>query len=366
MPIDKLLSRSEGEPIVQFDLSCQDQVTLLKGILKEEAAHVVHVHFSPACGTASQARKRKIPGCDNAPRPLRCEAFPDGKPDLTDAEAQRVHLANLSYFATAELAHVAIALDISISIENPANSVFWKTTPIAALVSDARGSMIVFHACMHGGDRDKLTAWWTLDPLRPHTLFEELAIKCDRQHKHAPWTPYKLQGKMVFPTAEEAVYPRLLCERVISELLAKAKCMGFIMAEDLQQQAELLTVPQHRPLFAGQPRGSKWKPLVSLFASTRIWLVPVDGSDKAASILQDLPKGSAVVHRQLCHGDIRGSFAQFFGVQRRWEEVHLPEGMNFSDTGDRFEFQEAGTPREPEDFVKEAVRQQRTPASIHP
>ncbi len=45
---------------------------------------------------------------------------------------------------------------------------------------------------MHGGDRDKGTAWWSDDPQSPNVdLFASLALVCYGSHTHASWRPYK-------------------------------------------------------------------------------------------------------------------------------------------------------------------------------
>ena len=62
LAIDKTDERSEGEPIARFDLVQIEHVNLVKEILSAEQDSLLHVHFAPACGTASQARKRKVPG----------------------------------------------------------------------------------------------------------------------------------------------------------------------------------------------------------------------------------------------------------------------------------------------------------------
>ena len=96
------------------------------------------MHFAPACGTASKARSKPIPGVprDQQPRPLRSDSFPDGLLYLTDAENKRVTVANISYQATAQLCVMLIKLGVSVSVENPENSLFWKTRHIRQLLAD--------------------------------------------------------------------------------------------------------------------------------------------------------------------------------------------------------------------------------------
>ena len=92
-----------------------------------ERHRLVHAHFAPSCGTASRARERPVPGLSAArqPRPLRSEDKPDGLPSLGPAEQVRVESANASYAAMVKLILVLVDLGVSISIENPKNSLFW-------------------------------------------------------------------------------------------------------------------------------------------------------------------------------------------------------------------------------------------------
>ena len=94
------------------------------------------------------------------PQPLRSDDFPDG--------LQRVDSANASYKAIAELLEMLIGWDISVSIENPANSLFWKTSWIERLLKlFPKGHNTILDHCMHGGSRDKASKFWSYNPLRP-------------------------------------------------------------------------------------------------------------------------------------------------------------------------------------------------------
>ena len=69
----------------------------------------------------------------------------------------------------------------------------------------AAGYDAMFHHCVHGGLRDKLTRWSaSVDWFLP------LAILCDRQHSHGEVK----DGKIGYPAQEEAAYPMLLCRRL--------------------------------------------------------------------------------------------------------------------------------------------------------
>ena len=104
------------------------QLKLLKEYLAAEADTLVHAHFAPSCGTASRAREKRIPHLplDRQPRPLRSDDSPEGLPNLSPKDAERVRLANISYDATMDLIEFLVGLGVSCSVENPTNSLFWK------------------------------------------------------------------------------------------------------------------------------------------------------------------------------------------------------------------------------------------------
>lgn len=119
------------------------------------------------------------------------------------------------------------------SIKNIKNSFFWWVSEVAELLESLQPRhMTVFHPCMHGGNRDKQTAWWSWNPRdASNDLFASLGLECDKQHQHKPWRPYKNpNGTLVFPTKEEAAYPKLLCDRIACILKADALKHGFVFS----------------------------------------------------------------------------------------------------------------------------------------
>eukprot|EP00435_Cladocopium_sp_Y103_P012737 s4229_g3.t1 len=299
------------------------------------------------------ARGRPIPGedPDKGPQPLRSEAWPDGLPDLRPGERDRVNKANKCYAATAFLVRHLISLNISVSIENPKNSFFWLCSPIRSLLETyAHRHFSYFDHCMHGGKRDKSTAWWSWNPRNPdHDFFESLQLNCNKQHTHAPWRPYKdSAGQTIFPTAEEAAYPHLLCERVASILKLAAEHIGFVFPSDLQEQLNQVPHAAARQLFTAQPRGGRLRPLVSEYGHYLPILAQVDDDEAVSSFLKTLPKGSKICHRSLFPG----------GVDRDDMQVKFPNLQVTSawKPDQPAELLHVGIPREPEDFLCEALR----------
>ena len=211
--VDQTKDRSEQFPIFQIDVTDSQSLHELESFIDVEKDAILHAHFAPSCGTASRARGRPIPGehPKAGPQPLRSEVFPDGLPNLSCRDPEKVSKANSSYRATVFLVRKLIEYNISVSIENPKNSFFWKFSDVARLLESVSAChFTVFHHCMHGGKRDKQTAWWSWNPRDEESdMFRSLALQCDGQHQHEPWRPYKDdQGRTGFPTSEEAAYPQ--------------------------------------------------------------------------------------------------------------------------------------------------------------
>ena len=224
--VDKDPSRAEHAPVASFDITNAADLEALVSDARALGASLVHAHFAPSCGTASKARERKIQGVPNAPRPLRSEDEPDGFTDLSIQERQRVQQANDSYSAMATLIVLLVQMQVSVSVEDPVNSIFWLTSFVQKLFQKiGAGHVTILQHCMHGGDRDKTSKFWSFNPRKPtENLLQSLALTClPRQHTHKSWQPYKLQGKLIFPTKEEAAYPVLISERLASLFLQETK-----------------------------------------------------------------------------------------------------------------------------------------------
>ncbi|CAK9027785.1 Sodium channel protein 60E, partial [Durusdinium trenchii] len=348
--IDKDPGRSENFPVYVCDITNEEQFLNLRTYLEKERSAILHAHFAPSCGTASRARERPLPGFKTAPKPLRSDAHPDGLPNLTESEHQRVSEANRSYAAMSELIFALVELGVSISIENPGNSLLWKTSFLKHLLGKLPTYHVcTFHHCMHGGKRDKDTAWYSFNPRDPQRdLFASLALKCNKQHQHAPWKPYvDASGKRIFPTADEAAYPHLLCERVAYILRTEATKAGFIFPTDLHQQLDHTNVSAKRQLFTTQPRGRRLRPLVSEFSGYVTVVTLPDRSEFLEQALRTLPKGARICHRVLQQrGWNRDDMAQ------KSRTVVVDERCG---TDGQCEVVNIGIPREPSEFIQEAL-----------
>ena len=54
-----------------------------------------------------------------------------------------------------------------------------------------------------------------------------MAISCDNSHVHKPWGLVGPQGSREFATAEEAAYPKALCEAFVECFKLRARAQGY-------------------------------------------------------------------------------------------------------------------------------------------
>ena len=170
-------SAAKGVPILRIDISKSSQRKVLEELLRLDL--VLYVHFAPPCGTASAARHIK-PG----PPPLRSIDFPMGLSGLTFLQRARVSAANFLYKWTCDMILELDARGVGWSVENPASSLMWITTPFVELLAQLGNfDAFSFHTCMFAAKRKKDTAIWTSVP----QLRAFLERKCNDQHEHLPW-----------------------------------------------------------------------------------------------------------------------------------------------------------------------------------
>ena len=154
---------------------------------------------------------------------------------------------------------------------------------------------IDFHSCAHGRRRDKLTRLWSNKDWR-----SSLQLSCDKMHPHASCRPRIVDGKLSFPTTEEAAYPWLFRERVVRLVEGIAIDSGYTVLTSLQGQVQArhLTTFQ-RNVFDALPREAVLRPSVAEFGRYITLGVNPQIPEFVNNLLQKLPKGSKVVSRQL-------------------------------------------------------------------
>jgi hypothetical protein len=165
------------------------------------------------------------------PVPLRSETQPDQLDGLDGTNKIKVEKANQLYSAVEQITRTACKACIFTGIENPGNSHYWGTTPMANIIEEFGSKYVTFHNCCHGGCRDKLTAVWVNDD-----WIDSLESRCDKSHEHKSWKVTISKQKVHFPTAEEAAYPILLCKRIVALLVQYAVSHGAEQPETLDEE----------------------------------------------------------------------------------------------------------------------------------
>lgn len=154
-----------GIDIMTLDLTVPSQLQLLLDIVVAERDKLLLVFKAPPCGTASRARGRPIKPSllqgRRARQPLRTDEQPDGKDNLSGIDKLKTELANQLYSAISELVLLAHSCGICVVVENPANSLDWKTSAAKRFLDIIQGFITDFHYCCHSGTRDKLTRFWS-------------------------------------------------------------------------------------------------------------------------------------------------------------------------------------------------------------
>ena len=209
---------------------------------------IIHVHAGPPCGTCSRARGVHLP---LGPRPLRDERNLLGFAYLEGDEKDRVDSANQIYLQLAAFIVWLQQLGVGFSIENPTTSLLWHIPAYRDLLQFAW--FINFDSCMHGGRRLKHTSLLTNVP-----HLSALSVSCDGKHEHLPWGV--LDGQ--FATAEEAAYPKQLCESISECLKLRARDLGFAI------DSVSLPAETHKIAAQFQPRRRTGPPVMSEYHYT--------------------------------------------------------------------------------------------------
>ena len=239
--IDHVRLASRRGKVIQLDLLLPSHRQLLWKWLR--APGLVAVWLAPPCGTASRAREIPMQG-DSEPRPLRTPENPEGRPDLSPDEADRVGKANSLYRITAEIWSFCLQHDILVVIENPYRSFFWHLPEIASILQDDRAVLVRCDFCMFGGKRLKKTALLANDQIIRHAL----AVQCDGQHEHLPWGV--VDGE--FATKQETAYTNVFCRTFVLALTRHLRERGFKDEREVQSclgqapaTAKVLTTKAH-------------------------------------------------------------------------------------------------------------------------
>ena len=169
-------------------------------------------HYGPDCKTMSRARGKPyyIGGRRyEGPPPLRDERHVMGFPNLRGDDAVRVRQHNKMALTSISRCKKAHQDQRYFSLEHPWRSFIWYMRPMIELAALPGVGMAVFSNCCHGGKRKKWTSVITNNPGIFGALDQQ---ECPHEDTES-YAPYKVDGRIVYPTEEEAEYPKLLCDR---------------------------------------------------------------------------------------------------------------------------------------------------------
>jgi hypothetical protein len=256
-------------PIVKLDLSKEEGQKIVRDVIRE--SDVCYIHAAVPCGTASKARNRPIAskflraGAPQ-PRPLRSKQFPLGFPTgLTALESERVQAANAIYKFVAELFDEYHDI-VFWTIENPDSSFFWDIPFVMKLAALPTVRIGRFQQCMKGGRRPVWRRWMGNLPGLP-----KLNAECSGDHEHLPFRIQTVDGVWQFSTAEEAAYPKVLCDEASDLVLDGVLALGF-SPPALSITDPNLNIPQQRQLMRATTgkfvRGKRLPQLLSEFDRT--------------------------------------------------------------------------------------------------
>ena len=213
---------ADGAKILVLNLLHAPSAQLLLRLI--ECRKLLMVHMAPPCSTGSRARM--IQRSPRDPRPLRSWYHPDGLPDLQFADRQRVSDANKLYSLCLDIIQTCESSGVWWSLENPAASLFWLTTPIKTVRQKFQVNIHFarFHNCCYGGERRKETVVWSSCP-----QLKALSCLCTPpfSHQHLPWG--RLPGG-AWSTSAEAAYPSGLCKAWASIVVQAAIASGRAIA----------------------------------------------------------------------------------------------------------------------------------------
>ena len=177
--------------------------------LSEQLQSVDCICAALDCSTKSRAREipRVFDSGRPAPRPLRSVEYPEGLPDLTQAERQRVLTDNEACsFVLSEIQALAERGGASVR-ENPWRSLHWALPQEKSMMDSGLWQDKRYSACCMMGARSKSQC------LR-HNI-EEISswpvLDCKHTHDTSEWDPWVTSGgTRVYPSHEEAEYTACL------------------------------------------------------------------------------------------------------------------------------------------------------------
>ena len=269
--------------------------------------------FCPCSATlwyiCSRAREIHLGG-PTQPRPLRSSEYPHGLPQLTADEQARVTAANSIYSQMSEFLLFCTEHNIPWSVENPARSYLWETEWMVRLQTVAK--FFYFTACAWGSSRPTKKAFLSTLP----AMFR-LEAECPGNHQHEPYGRKRdEQGKLIYATAEEAAYPRILCvqiRRIVQEALNLFPEHSHAVPGLVTNNAAGATA------MSIQPRGRRMPPLSSEFAAFQTITTkdppPLDSKSCLTKPWHHLPAHAKMLSLEKISGELGDDSNKLFRYQ---------------------------------------------------
>ena len=237
--VDKFRPQKPLASVLVLDLTNSEQQDIVLSWIRNPATQAVFL--APPCGTASAARNIILNDEPGLPQPLRSDTAPDGLPDLSGTDFERVGAANILYQFVCDVFRECQIYNVACAVENPLNSLFWSTTPWCDLHSSTTVFYQTHQACMYGSKRPK----WTMLAANFKQI-ESVNKTCDQSHTHERWGVQRLGNKRIFATSLEVHYPKALCDAISNAFMLRFAELGLDVDNlpKLQQTAQASTFKQ--------------------------------------------------------------------------------------------------------------------------
>ena len=215
-PLTKAMLRKGFDVLPPYDMQREASMDYFTEIGKETWQELDdqdpdYEHEGPDCKTMSRARGKPfwLHGRKHAgPPALRDDKNIMGFKNLRGTDAVRVRQGNKMAITSLKRCKDLDRKGKFFSFEHPYRSFVWDFHLAVELASMPHVRMAIFSNCCHGGRRQKWTA-----------VLTNCKAVYDALHRpdcpHGPgesYAPYEVNGRIIFPTEEEAEYPDGLCE----------------------------------------------------------------------------------------------------------------------------------------------------------
>ena len=334
--VDRTIQKNGGKTLVA-DLTSSEGQALCN--LWLSSPNLLGVFIAPPCGTCSRARGIPVwlPNgkCIPGPRPLRSDEYPPGLRGLRWLDRVRVTSANRLYHYITEVAMSCIKRGLIVCIENPRNSLYWRTSFFRPLRKFLH--FTAHQACAYGSMRPKNTA---LAHNNQH--FDSINKTCPGEsssHVHKPWG---IVGKTKkFATAEETAYPMQLAYSIAFAFAQAAVDKGWKPPQQSLTPPDEVSYHFLRSITGVQPKASKLPPVVSEFKSIQTVHVkrddkpPVSPGQSLSQPWNTLPAGACFLSKP---------------------PARLIRGTDSNDDQSACNAYHFGIFRTPQEFVDEAVK----------